>query len=174
MMRSRKLLLVGLGLGCLLGALRSGAQDAPPAPSVHARDGFLIGFSLGYGATFPCDTCADGAGEFHLGAMASPKLAVLAEVGIVGGDDRSHGGLLLATIGVQYWATERVWLKGGLGIGDALDDETARDSDRGWGAAAAVGYEVARKGRFAFDIQARGGFVGDRHSFALNLGFNWF
>jgi hypothetical protein len=156
--------------------LSSGAMaDDPPAapPSDGEREGFLIGFSIGFGATFPCDTCANFASEFHVGAMASRNLAVLAEIGGVGGDDRSGGGLLMATIGAQYWPVERFWIKGGVGIGDALDDQYG-NSQRQWGATAAVGYEVASRGRFAFDVQARGGFTGDRQSFGVSVGFHWY
>lgn len=153
-------------------SLRAQAQDAA-APANEERQGFLIGFSLGFGATFPCDTCADFASEFHLGAMASRNLAVLAEIGGVGGDDRSGGGLLMVTIGAQYWPVERFWIKGGVGIGDALDDQYGQ-SQRQWGATAAVGYEVASRGRFAFDVQARGGFTTDRQSFGVSVGFHWY
>ena len=51
------------------------AEDRAPSPYSQEREGFLIGFSLGFGATFPCDTCADFGAEFHVGAMASPRLS---------------------------------------------------------------------------------------------------
>ena len=87
---------------------------APAYAAAPADEGVRvsIGFSVGFGATFPCDTCADLASEFHVGAMASPNLAVLAEFGGVGGDDRSGGGLLMVTIGAQYWPVERFWIRG--------------------------------------------------------------
>lgn len=164
-------LLSGLTLMLLL-ASGAGAEDSAGAPD--QREGFLIGFSLGFGAVFPCDTCADFGGEFHVGAMASRRLAVLADLSAVDSVESRNGGLLLATIGAQYWVSERFWVGGGLGIGEPFDDYPVQESDRRWGGIAAAGYEVARKGRFAFDIQTRGGFVRDRRSLALNLGFNWY
>jgi hypothetical protein len=101
------------------------------------------------------------------------RISGLSSIGAVGGDDKSSGGLLLATIGVQYWPAERFWIKGGVGIGDVLDDQFG-NSQRHWGATAAVGYEVAGNGRFAFDLQARGGFSGDLQSLGLSLGFHWY
>lgn len=171
MPRARTLLLSSLTAATLLTSSVS-ADDAAPAPVTQEREGFLIGFSLGYGATFPCDVCADLGGEFHVGAMANRRLAVLAEMSIVGGDEKSDGGLMLATIGVQYWPHERFWLKAGVGIGDSLDETS--DEERAWGTSVAAGYQVARKGRFAFDVQARGAFVKDRRSAFVSLGFNWY
>lgn len=91
-----------------------------------------------------------------MGAMASRNLAVLAEISAVRGGDHSRGGLLLATIAAHYWPSERFWVKGGFGIGEPVDDQVVHGGDRRWGGIATAGYEVARKGRFAFDGQARG------------------
>lgn len=147
------------------------AASAADAPA--KREGFLIGFSLGFGAVYPCDTCADFGGDFHVGAMASRRLAILAELSAVGGEDHNDG-LFLATIAAQYWPSERFWVKAGLGIGEPLEKEFDEANDRRWGGIAAAGYEVARMGRFAFDLEVRGGFVRNRRSLALNLGFNWY
>jgi hypothetical protein len=164
----------------LLLAGPAAAQD--PTPKAAEREGFLIGFSFGFGATYPCDTCAGFGGDFHVGAFAKPNLAVLFELGAVGADEREEG-LAMATISVQYWPHERFWLKGGVGMGgsfvvDDFDDDFDGDFDgadeRGWGAAAAVGYEIARSKRFAFDVQLRGATATGRTSVGLNLGFHWY
>jgi hypothetical protein len=162
----------------LVAALSSGGplaaqEPAAPAPASPGREGFLIGFSLGFGSAHPCDVCANFGGDFHVGAFAKKNLAVLGEIGAVGSDDEGEG-LLLAAIAVQYWPRERFWLKGGIGIGDSLANEFDRPDERKWGAMAAAGYEVTRKGRFAFDVQARGAVAGDRRSVGLNLGFHWY
>jgi hypothetical protein len=82
-----------------------------PAPATLASDvrstravrgGFLVGFSVGPGTTFPCDTCASFRGEVHVGAMATEQLAVLAEVEGTGAND-GYDGLYLITIGAQFW-----------------------------------------------------------------------
>jgi hypothetical protein len=63
--------------------------------------------------------------------------------------------------GLQYWVAERVWLRGGIGIGSMdttllLDDAGLTITlDRGTGAAvlAAAGVDVWRRGNFAVDVQ---------------------
>jgi hypothetical protein len=173
---------LGAGLivsAALLLAGPAAAQDQTPKPA-PGRDGFLIGFSFGFGASYPCDTCAGFGGDFHVGAFAKKNLAVLFELGAVGADEREEG-LALATISVQYWPSERFWVRGGVGMGgsfivDDFDDfdDDVRTDERGWGGSAAVGYEIARKGRFAFDVQLRGATATGRTSVGLNLGFHWY
>src|SRR5262245_35007070 len=132
--------LIRSGLGFVAAALLScglaaAEEPAPAAPSV--REGFLIGFSLGFGSAYPCDVCANFGGDFHVGAFATKKLAVLGEIGAVGSDEEG-AGLLLAAIAVQYWPHERFWIKGGLGIGDALEEDFDNKKDRSWGGMAAA------------------------------------
>jgi len=170
----------------LLCALPVAAETAKAGP----RDGFIIGFGVGFGATYPCDSCPSFAGSFYVGAMAARNVAVVADFALVGGDaDRSPAdlsssrGLGLATfaLGIQFWPHERFWLKTGVGIGVPFDseiDDWDHDTldnryDRSWAGIVGAGYEVTRKGRFGLDIQARGAFASDHQSVSLGLGFNW-
>lgn len=174
----------------LLCALPAAAQTA----NAGSRDGFIVGFGVGFGATYPCDSCPSFAGNFYVGAMASPNLAVMADFSVAGGDtDRpasdigTSRGLGLATfaLAVQFWPADRFWVRTGVGIGvpfdsdwDDWDDEWDHDvfdenHDRSWAGIVGAGYDITRKGRFVLDIQARGAFAADNQSVSLGLGFNW-
>lgn len=170
------LLLLGL-------AAPAAARDRYRRIHEFERAGFLIGFSLGFGSVHPCDECPGFGGSFMVGAMAEENLAVVFDIGAVDSQRDGRGqGLGLATIGARYWPHHKAWLQGGVGIGFTLDEDDFRfdDFDNGrrdeqdWGAMAGAGYEIAQRGRFAFDVHVRGGIAGDRKSVALNLGFNWY
>jgi hypothetical protein len=143
------------------------------------REGFLIGFSLGFGSSHPCDNCPGFGGTFMVGGMAQEDLAVLFEVTGVGSSDegRDNQGLGTATIAARYWPYYKVWLQGGVGIGFSLDEnafgETVND-DRDWAVTAGAGYEIVQRRHFTFDVSARGALAGDRRSVSLTLGFNWY
>jgi hypothetical protein len=165
----------------------------------HAtRDGFLVGFSLGFGSTFPCDVCPSLGGDIHIGAMAGRNVAVMADFNVVGGDEGplgEPGSLGVAAIAVQFWPVERFWLKGGVGVGntfsfeedgdwgddwdDDWNDEPGPDGDvttgkRRWAAIAAAGFELVQKGPFAMDLQVRGAFTDGNQSVQVGIGFNWY
>jgi hypothetical protein len=119
---SARILLAVSFLG--LGSARVGATPGPDED--NDRTGFVIGFSVGFGATYPCDTCPSVAGSFYVGARAARHVAVVADIGVTGGDfDRpfeeraSERGLALSTftLGARVWPAERFWLMGGVGIG---------------------------------------------------------
>ena len=141
------------------------------------REGFLIGFALGFGASYPCDTCASGAFSFHVGAMAGPRVAVLADISAVGGGGDSAGdegrGLGVLALGARFWPAERFWLQGGIGISAPLDSDFDTVSERSWAGIAGAGFEVVQKGRFVMDVQLRGAFADGRQSVALGIGFSW-
>ena len=165
---------VALGSVALLAlAVPVCAQDS----QAITREGFLIGFAVGFGASYPCDTCPSGAGSFHVGAMAGPRVAVLADISAVGGGGDSVGdgsrGLGVLALGARFWPAERFWLQGGIGISAPLDDEFDTVSDRSWAGIAGAGFEVVQKGRFAMDVQLRGAFADGRQSVALGIGFGW-
>jgi hypothetical protein len=149
------------------------AQDS----TAMAREGFMIGFAVGFGASYPCDTCPSVAGSFHVGAMAGPRVAVLADISAVGGGGDSVGdegrGLGVLALGARFWPAERFWLQGGIGISAPLDSDFDTVSDRSWAGIVGAGFEVAQKGRFAMDVQLRGAFADGRQSVAVGIGFGW-
>jgi hypothetical protein len=177
-----------------LAATGVGAADSqePRAAAPIHREGFMIGFSLGAGdlGPDPCDGCGLGVGaDFHVGAMASPSLAVMLEIAAVGRGDLSHGMLGPA---VQWFPspTGRFWVKGGVGIGSldrqdsfgvGFHDEDPLDSHNDYVYPTffgSGGVEVVRSGRFAIDLQLRGATTHQRdqwaHSVSFNVGLNWY
>src|SRR5205823_14278505 len=157
-------------------------RPGPSSPYVD-REGFLIGFSLGAGSVGPdpCRDCGVGfAGELHIGATASyyGDVAVMLEGGAVGRDDLHHAFLVAAA---QWWPDpwERVWLRGGIGIGNRGGDLVTEHKDAAYPTAlAAAGVEVVRSDRFTVDLQAQGVGTWAPHqwvrSFSVNVGFNWY
>jgi hypothetical protein len=168
-----------------LGLASARAAAAPDEDS--DRTGFVIGFSVGFGATYPCDTCPSVAGSFYVGARTNRHVAVVADIGVTGGDfDRpfderlSERGLALATftLGVRVYPAERFWLMGGVGVGWPFENDwdehhEFHDHDPSWAGVVGAGYEVLRKGRFSMDVQGRGAFAEGHQGVALGLGFNW-
>ena len=156
-------------------AVPAAAQDPAAKPPGPERDGFLIGFSLGFGASYPCDECPGFGGSFMVGGMAAKNVAVLIEFASVSSErDGLTAGLGLITIGARYWPHRKVWVQGGFGLGYPVDDFEDDETNTEWGAMVGAGYEIVQRGRFAFDVGVRGGFGGDRQSFTLTLGFNWY
>jgi hypothetical protein len=143
------------------------------------REGFLIGFSAGFGSSHPCDECPGFGGTFMVGGMAQEDLAVVFELeGVSSQRDQRETGLGLATIGARYWPYYKVWLQGGVGVGVTLDDgdfdRPNPNDERDWAAMAGAGYDIVQRRNFAFDVSVRGAIAGSRKSVALTLGFNWY
>ena len=172
---------------------------APPA-QVWERRGLAIGFGIGFGGMqsedgpidcLNCDYDPVAVGfDFHIGGMINPRLALLLEVwGQAQTLDADGTALLtqsLAMVGLQYWVTPRLWLKGGIGAaalqvsydnGYSQQDEQI---DEGGAVMAAVGYELLTGRRFAMDLQLRIGAgtyqgINDQiTSTTVGLGFNWY
>jgi hypothetical protein len=159
-----------------------------PSSPFNARQGFLIGFSVGAGdiGPDPCDDCGvAGGAELHIGAIANSHgdLAVMLEGGGLGRNDLSHGFVVAA---VQWWPDpwDRFWLRGGVGVGgageDRFDEHVFNDrTDAAYPTLlAATGFEVVQSGRFALEalVQGVGTHAPNRwvHSFSLSIGFNWY
>jgi hypothetical protein len=166
----------------LLAAAPTRADDSEDRPG---KSGFLVGFSFGFGSTFPCEVCPSAAGELQIGAMAAPRVAVVADIGVVGGEDGrgDSGSLAVGALAVQLWPAERLWLRLGVGIGSTfgIDDEWDDDWDpdvhrntRSWAATGAAGFEILQKGVFTMDLQVRGAFIRHNQSVAVGIGFNWY
>lgn len=187
----------------------AGYYSAGGAGTVAGNGGFqpragrlTLGASLGLGAMesesgpISCATCdynpiAVG-GSMHIGLMLSDRLAVALELAANGQtvQEQVGGSQTLiqsaALIAAQYWATPKLWVKGGLGAAHlSFSYEDAFGSfeepiDDGAAALAAVGYEVASGRRHVVDLQARilvGTYdgIGDQISAAqIGVGVSWF
>jgi hypothetical protein len=90
---------------------------------------------------------------------------------------------VIDTVAAQFWVTPRIWLKGGLGIGQlSVSDEAGNRvaaSETGTGVLFAGGVELLQTRSFAMDLQLRGSAVTyeDAQTISmgsLNLGFNWY
>jgi len=132
------------------------AAAAARAQYPQRRDGFWIGFGLGYGsADVYCDNCNPGPRTGGVTAFlklgGSPSRNVLIG-GTVHGWSRETGGVTEAmgnvTGSVFYYpaATSGFFLSGGLGFsGYTLDTSPSVDAS-GWGFTGGVGYDI-RVGR---------------------------
>lgn len=164
----------------------------PPPPMGIYRSGFNLGASLGLGG-INAEACGDLCGfasalEFHLGFMLNPRLAIVGDVwfnnhGIPGSDSSTTHTLFVAAL--QYWATDKLWLKGGLGgatmrISDDYSGFTYNDASS-WGITAAGGFEFLQVNNLAFDAQLRYGhgfygnnLGGDVNVWAIMIGVSWY
>jgi hypothetical protein len=200
---------LGLGLATLvlLGLLGSGAvaqaqyyQQAPPPgygyppppPPRYGmyRSGLVFGAALGIGgiSAQDCgDTCGAGfAFELHLGGMVTPVFALMGDVWVNTHSIPDSDGTLVHTIYTvagQYWVTDKLWLKGGIGGGDiqiaSKSDNFAYTDENGLAVMAAGGFELLQVDNFALDAQLRlgHGFYsqgGDATNWAIMIGANWY
>jgi hypothetical protein len=162
----------------------------PPRRMGMYRDGLVIGFAVGGGdiSASNCPACGGGfAGEFHIGGMLNPRLALMADFwGIAHSYDDGAGGATLTnsmvTAAIQYWVADQVWLKGGIGGARiTLSDANGNAYGSSEGALAllgAAGVEVLQVGNFALDLQFRLGYGaysgGGATNVAFLVGFNWY
>jgi hypothetical protein len=180
----------------------------PPPPPPHGvyRAGLVYGFSVGLGAigasTDTGASCGDacgiaGVGEVHIGGMISPRAALMLE--IWGADHPwSSGGNSFETINTfftgaaQYWLTDILWIKGGIGLAEFRESFESidyngypyqtSDTTSGFALFGAGGIEVLQSYNFALDIQLRigSGFYSQNggsfsaQNYALMVGFNWY
>ncbi|HEY5089437.1 MAG TPA: outer membrane beta-barrel protein [Polyangia bacterium] len=219
-MRSRKNLVVGLGIALLtlLGSFSvAQAQYAPPPPYYPPpppppprgvyRSGLVYGFALGIGS-FAFADCGDVCGpagmfEGHIGGMIGPRLALegdfwggvhtFSDTQFNLGTGTTYNGIY--TLALQYWLTDIIWIKGGLGGGNVqissdnncdLNLNCNVDDETGFAFMLGAGIEIVQSYYFALDLQLRygnvvysaannGGFGdGDTNMFALMVGFNWY
>jgi outer membrane autotransporter protein len=134
----------------LLGVLVA-AAPAARAQYHQRRQGFWIGFGLGYGsANVSCDSCGSGSRTggvtafLKLGGTPSRHLRI---GGAVNGWSHSSGGatetMANATASLYYYpvATSGFFLTGGLGFSTYGVDTSPSVSGTGWGFTAGAGYD---------------------------------
>ena len=186
---SNKLGLRGAAIAAMLMALPAlaSAQNYPPgggpggpgmAPAGPQRDangfwdrrGIYGGVGLGFGTMgADCEACTDetytGPGlHFDIGWHLNPQLGIFLDAYGLGVDPGTDGEILLiqtvATIGVQFWVTPPLWLKGGIGSAqqsfscDFCDDI---ETDTVPAILLAAGYELLHGPNFSIDVDARVG-----------------
>jgi len=103
-------------------------------------------------------------GDFHIGGMVNPRLALLFEAqinsqqvesGIFNRDTFLNQGA--AMFAAQFWVLPQLWIKGGVGFASLQVDDGYFADDIGSGGAlmAAAGVELLSARNFALDLQAR-------------------
>ncbi len=160
-----------------------------PAPIGIQREGFVIGLSVGAGVLTndSCDTCdsLEGlGGEFHLGWMINPSLALLLEgYGVSHTENNVTLSQNVGLVAAQYWISPKFWIKGGLGSGHlSLSNNRGEEfavSEEGAGGMLAAGYEVYQGRAFAVDLALRSAAVSYKESetvtqTAATIGVNWY
>ena len=192
---------LALAFGITLATLLAGASNAhaqygyppPPAPRGLYRSGLLLGFSLGGGgiSADQCGiVCGGGfSGEFHIGGMVNPRLALMGDFwGVFHPWSDAAGSATtihsISSFAIQYWVTPIIWLKGGMGFGRMqLVDESSGGftfaEETGLALMGGGGVEVLQMANFALDLQLRFGHGfydqgGDVNTYAFMVGLNWY
>jgi hypothetical protein len=170
-----------------------------PVRSVHksgGRDGWVIGLDMFAGNGLEADASIAAGMGGQIGRMITPRLAVMldthgAAVGSsdVGGSNVSASVRVraLAAAAVQYWPTNRFWVRGGVGLGRVEGATTSvlivpsasiEETKNGFGTTVATGFELYQGPLFAFDLHARYAGIragGENYSSLLfGLGFVWY
>lgn len=182
-------------ISCVLGLTAFGQTK-----NETKRKGLVFGTSIGIANSnlnFPTknQNNTNLALNWKVGYMLNPKLAILINgaVSIYEYDltDRKRlrdfGGVFASA---QYFATDKIWVLGGIGIGtdapvfyDLKPENTVETKYySGLGLVSTVGYEFYRKKNFALDLQARINYssvnlpIGKTNGFttALLLGINFY
>ena len=190
----------------------TGGTATPSYPEAEARteprgDDWRNGWVLGIGPVggVPINNDCDGCEQspmtlgmaMQVGRMLTPRLALMLDTHAVavGQADVEVAGISttsvvqgVAAIALQYWPSERLWLKGGIGHGEAQGTVAVLDAfggsvdlkaeETGFGMLLAAGYEIYQGGLFALDLHVR--YAGMhlepkyRGNLALGLGFAWY
>ena len=163
----------------------------PPPPPGPIRDGLVLGFGLGGGA-ISCEDCDDSlgaaGGEFHIGGMLTPQLALLFDASVLIHELENTNGATLSQVvnvgALQFWPTSRIWIKGGIGFGrmEVTDSEgyAVGRSEVGGAVMVAAGIELYQNSAFALDVQGRfasvkyDDFDQNITNGSILVGFNWY
>ena len=175
----------------------SSSASVPTAASGSGeRDGLVIGMGVFAGNGLESDASVAAGMGIQIGWMLNPRLAIMldthgAAVGSsqVTATDVSSSVRVraVAAPSIQWWATKRFWLRGGIGLGQIEGATTAigivptaeiEETKKGLGASIATGFELYQGPLFALDVHARYATVqadGTGYSTVLfGLGFVWY
>jgi hypothetical protein len=164
----------------------------PPPPPYTLERPFMLGGSLGLAGLHYHYSDGTSTSDAALGYSArlgfgiAPRMLFLIEInGAVASmtDDYGVGHSYDQTIydlGVQFFLTRRLFLRGGAGLGTirGWNEGGFSASDTGFGITGTVGLELVQGYNWSFEVagQAIAGFYSNENwtSYALNLGFNFF
>ncbi len=147
------------------------------------RSGFTLLVNLGVGIQNDTSLAENGVGlagvNVGVGGFIKPNLAILGRFSGTSasyetpfGDVRQVSGVIGSTL--QYWATDKVSLEGGAGLGLwSVEDE----SDRGFGLILGVGYTVWNRGKHNLQVGLEYAPVftdGTVHNFGFTIGYQLF
>ena len=156
------------------------------AAQAPAREGFFIGFGLGWGSLGieDADEREGGAAAYiMIGGALSPRVLLGAESS---GWYKEEQGVTVTSSNLSAVAyvypnpMGGIFLKGGLGVATLEVDagSLGSASDSGLGLTVGAGYDIGFGGRFALTPFASflyGSFDGgSTNTFQLGLGFNWY
>ena len=154
-----------------------------PPPALPFRSGFMIGLSIGVGS-ISCDGCDSEAGtgwDFSIGGFINPRTALMYDVSsVVISEGNLNGMNVTNTFAAQYWVSNNLWLKGGLGVGRFIlfDDEDSVELGSGTAVTGAIGYEFFQNFGSAADVQLRLANVsydnGSLSNVSALIGYNWY
>lgn len=192
---NRRAIAVSVGLAAAV----AGAAPATAAPeNEFEREGVMVSVSVGPGGFFGfggLDEFRGGGGVFclRLGTTASESLLWMIELdsgtfvdklGELGDLSNIHSVLVL---GGQYYIREVVWLRLGWGIATFQQRQPAEMmgeppvqevKEAGIGSVAGIGYDLFRRGIFAFDLELtittaayEDAFMGH---FGVSVAANWY
>ncbi|MEM9490974.1 MAG: hypothetical protein AAGC55_17630, partial [Myxococcota bacterium] len=95
--------------------------------------------------------------DARLGGMVNPRLALSVEYWSDGhnADNDSSFTLNSLAVAATFWPRSRLWLRAGLGTSLlSIYQGRSDDSRRGYTFTGAIGYEIAHRGKWAFDLSA--------------------
>lgn len=161
------------------------AHASPPQAASRNRQGLVIGAGLGAGSvsTSTCFDCGPGTAlEFHVGGMLNSRLALMGDLWFFGRSGTpASTNQDMYTVAAQYWATDRLWFKVGMGganfqvTGDNIQVGNQilviAEKRNGLGLVGAGGLEALQTGTFALDLELRLGRGLYGHGNVDELGF---
>jgi hypothetical protein len=163
-------------------------QPAQPIPqqqvqAQHKRSGLIVGFALGGGLGDEESSHTGALGSIYVGGFINPKLAVMFNATGFDADSYCYDcntdpvaeSLEVWGGSAQAWLSDRLWIKGTLGVASATIDRYGELEGLGWGAAA--GLDLLSGEIFALDVRfdVIGGVFeeGSSARTGIGLGFSW-
>ncbi|MBT8493239.1 MAG: hypothetical protein KJO07_09300 [Deltaproteobacteria bacterium] len=157
-------------------------SSSPQVVQHHKRSGLIFGFALGSGLGDDNQQHTGALGSIYVGGFINPKLAVMFNATGFDADsycydcnDAVADSLEVWGGAAQAWLTDRLWIKGTLGIGTASIDRYGDLEGLGWGAAA--GIDLLSGNTFALDVRfdVIGAVFeeGSSSRTGLGIGFSW-